>query len=62
MRIAPTVAMQMLALERSFLGEAEKERLWARHFAEQSALEVIGGTMADAIMAAKEVHCAACSQ
>ena len=55
-------AMQMLALERSFLGEAEKERLWARHFAEQSALEVIGGTMADAIMAAKEVHCAACSQ
>ena len=60
-------AMQLLALERSFLGQEEKERLWARHFAAQRAVfgdgasadAGCGDTMADAIMRAKEVHCAA---
>ena len=48
-------AMQLLGLERSFLGDNIKERLWAKHFA-----GLLGGsdTMSGAIMKAKDVHCA----
>merc|ERR1711871_483375 len=47
-------AMQLLALERSFLQVSVKGELWAKHFS-----GLLGGsdTMSDAIWKAKEVHC-----
>ena len=51
-------AMQLLALERSFLPLEEKERLWSLHFSPLGNAP----TMGEDIMGAKEVHCAAAAR